>query len=89
MDFRTSFDEEITDESWILRNTWQKVKQRYSHGIGLAKYPNQFKSTAIKTLLVRALQIQGIRPKLNLTNGLLWKDNNIVVVACVFTHKIL
>jgi hypothetical protein len=69
MEFRASFGEEITGESWILRNTWQKVKPRYSHRIGLAKYPKQFKSTGIKTLVGRALQIQGIRPKLNLKNG--------------------
>jgi hypothetical protein len=69
MDFRASFGEEITGESWILRNTWQKLKPRYSHRIGLAKYPKQFKSTGIKTLVGRALQIQGIRPKLNLKNG--------------------
>jgi integrase len=29
MDFHASFGEEITGESWILRNTWQKVKPRY------------------------------------------------------------
>ena len=69
MDFRASFGEEITGESWILRNTWQKVKPRYSHRIGLAKYPKQFKSTGIKTLVGRALQIQRVRPKLNSTNG--------------------
>ncbi len=69
MDFRASFGEEITGESWIVRNTWQKVKPRYSHRIGLAKYPKQFKSTGIKTLVGRALQIQGVRPKLNLRNG--------------------
>ncbi len=69
MDFRSSFGEEITGESWILRNTWQKVKPRYSHRIGLAKYPKQFKSTGVKTLVGRALQIQGIRPKLDLTKG--------------------
>jgi hypothetical protein len=69
MDFRASFGEEVTGESWILRNTWQKVKPRYSHRIGLAKYPKQFKSTGIKTLVGRALQIQGIRPRLNLGNG--------------------
>ncbi len=67
MDFRASFGEEITGESWILRNTWQKVKPRYSHRIGLAKYPRQFKSAGIKTLVGRALQIQGVRSKL--TNG--------------------
>jgi hypothetical protein len=69
MDFRASFGEEITGESWILRNTWQKVKPRYSHRIGLAKYPKQFKSTGIKTLVGRALQIQGVRSKLDLKNG--------------------
>ena len=67
MDFRSSFGEEITGESWVLRNTWQKVKPRYGHRIGLAKYPKQFKSTGIKTLVGRALQIQGIRPKLSLS----------------------
>ncbi len=69
MGFRGSFGEEITGESWVLRNTWQKVKPRYSHRIGLAKYPKQFKSTGVKTLVGRALQIQGIRPKLNIRNG--------------------
>lgn len=69
MDFRASFGEEITGESWIMRNTWQKVKPRYSHRIGLAKYPKQFKSTGIKTLVSRALQIQGIRQKLDLSSG--------------------
>ncbi|MGH9951097.1 MAG: hypothetical protein ACRD5J_05680, partial [Nitrososphaeraceae archaeon] len=51
MEFRGSFGEEITGESWVLRNTWQKVKPRYSHRIGLAKYPKQFKSTGVKTLV--------------------------------------
>jgi hypothetical protein len=37
MNFRASFGEEITGNTWILRNTWQKVKPRYSHRIGLAK----------------------------------------------------
>lgn len=69
MDFRASFGEKITGESWILRDTWQKVRPRYSHRIGLAEYPKQFKSSGIKTLIGRALQIQGIRTKLDLTKG--------------------
>ncbi|HKI07820.1 MAG TPA: hypothetical protein VKA09_05450 [Nitrososphaeraceae archaeon] len=56
MDFRASFGEKITTESWILRDTWQKVKPRYSHRIGLAKYPKQFKSSGVKTLIGRALE---------------------------------
>ena len=27
----------ITGESWILRNTWQKVKPKYSHRIGVSE----------------------------------------------------
>jgi hypothetical protein len=69
MDFRESFGEKITGESWILRDTWQKVKPRYGHRIGLAKYPKQFKSSGVKTLIGRALQIQGIRSKLDLSRG--------------------
>lgn len=69
MDFRASFGEKITGESWILRDTWQKVRPRYAHRIGLAKYPKQFKSSGVKTLIGRALQIQGIRSKLDLRLG--------------------
>ena len=69
MDFRASFGEKIKGESWVLRDTWQKVRPRYSHRIGLAKYPKQFKSSGVKTLIGRALQIQGIRIKLDLTRG--------------------
>jgi hypothetical protein len=69
MDFRASFGERITNDSWILRDTWQKVKPRYGHRIGLAKYPKQFKSSGIKTLIGRALQIQGIRTRLDLTKA--------------------
>ena len=64
MDFRASFGEEITGESWVLRDTWQKTNIRYGHRIGLAKYPKQFKNTGIKSLVGRALQIQGIRAPL-------------------------
>ena len=67
--FLASFGEEVTGECCILRNTWQKVKPRYSYRIGLAKYPKQFKSVGIETLVGRTLQIQGIRRKLDLRNG--------------------
>jgi hypothetical protein len=74
LDFRASFGEEIAGESWIQRNWWQKVKPRYRHRIGLAKYPKQFKSTGIKTLIGRALQIHGIRQKLDLKTGEMHHD---------------
>ena len=69
MDFRASFGEKITGESWILRDIWQKTSIRYSHNIGMAKYPKQFKSVAVKTLIGRALQIQGVRKPLDLQSG--------------------
>ena len=69
MDFRCSFGEEITGESWVMRDTWQKTNVRYGHRIGLAKYPKQFKSTGIKSLVGRALQIQGIREPLKKEQG--------------------
>ena len=69
MDFRCSFGEEITGESWVMRDTWQKTNVRYGHRIGLAKYPKQFRSTGIKSLVGRALQIQGIREPLKKEQG--------------------
>jgi len=69
MDFRASFGEKITGESWILRDIWQKTSIRYSHNIGMATKPKQFKSVAVKTLIGRALQIQGVRKPLDLKNG--------------------
>jgi len=69
MDFRASFGEKITGESWILRDIWQKTSIRYSHNIGMATHPKQFKSVAVKTLIGRALQIQGVRKPLDLKSG--------------------
>ena len=54
MDFRASHGENITGESWIMRDTWQKTNVMYGHRIGLAQYPKQFKSDGIKTLIKRA-----------------------------------
>ena len=48
MDFRESFGEEITDERWILRNTWQKVKPRYGHRVGLENIRDSSKAQAIR-----------------------------------------
>jgi hypothetical protein len=70
MNFRASFGEEIIGESWVLRDTWQKTNIRCGHRIDLAKYPKQFKSTGIKSLVGRALQIQGIREPLKRDLGM-------------------
>lgn len=48
MDFLASFGEEVTGECCILRNTWQKVKSRYSHRVGLANIQNNSKARESK-----------------------------------------
>ena len=62
MDFRASYNEEITGESWVMRDLWQTTstiaKKRGT--IGVAAYPKQLKSTGIKSLMERALKTQGV-----------------------------
>ena len=64
MDFRSSFGENITGESWIIRDIWQSTSYRYCHRVGLAQYPKRIKSSAIGTLISRALWEQDIRKTL-------------------------
>jgi len=61
MDFRSSYGEKITDESWLMRNIWRTVSMKYGAKLGLAKQPIQLKSTGIRVMIDRALQVQGIR----------------------------
>jgi hypothetical protein len=64
MDFRASFGENITGESWIIRDIWQSTSYRYCHRVGLAQYPKRIKSSAIGTLIGRALWEQDLRKTL-------------------------
>jgi hypothetical protein len=64
MEFRASFGENITGESWIIRDMWQSTSYRYCHRVGLAQYPKRIKSSAIGTLISRALWEQDIRKPL-------------------------
>ncbi len=61
MDFRASYCEKITGESWLMRNMWRIVSMNYGAKLGLAKEPIQLKSSGIRVLIDRALHIQGIR----------------------------
>lgn len=61
MDFRASYGEKITGESWVMRNLLRTVSMKYGAKLGLAKEPVQFKSSGIRLMIARALQIQGIR----------------------------
>lgn len=61
MKFRTSCGENITGESWVMRDTWQCTNIRYLRKTGIAAYPKKLKSSGIKSLVGRALWEQGIR----------------------------
>jgi hypothetical protein len=64
MDFRASYGEEISGESWVMRDLWQTTNMNYGARWGLATNPKKLKSSGIKRLLERALWEQGIRQPL-------------------------
>jgi hypothetical protein len=66
MDFRKLHGEEITGESWLMRDTWQKIDRRGGNGLGLARYPKKLNSPSIKNMIYDAWKVQGIRAKLEL-----------------------
>lgn len=61
MDFRCSYGEKITGDSWVMRDIWQTTNINYGARLGLATYPKKLKSSGIKRLLERALWEQGLR----------------------------
>ena len=61
MDFRGSYGEKITGESWVFRDLWQTTNITYGANLGLAAYPRKLKSTGIKRIIERALWEQGLR----------------------------
>lgn len=61
MDFRVSYGEKISGESWVMRDLWQTTNMNYGAKWGLATNPKKLQSIAIKRLLDRALWEQGIR----------------------------
>jgi hypothetical protein len=64
MDFRVSYGEKITKESWLMRDIWQTTNIDYGARLGLATFPKRLKSSGIKRLIERALWEQGIRQTL-------------------------
>lgn len=64
MDFRASYGEKVTGESWLMRDIWQTTNIDYGAKWGLATNPKRLKSSGLKRLLERALWEQGIRQPL-------------------------
>jgi hypothetical protein len=65
MDFRASYGENISGESWVMRDIWQTTNITYGANLGLATCPIRLKSSGIKRLLERALWEQGLRQPLS------------------------
>ena len=65
MNFRSSYGEKITDDSWIMRDIWQTTNIEYGANFDLATCPKKLASVAIKRIIERALWSQKIRYKLN------------------------
>jgi len=61
MDFRASYGEAISGESWLMRDLWQTTQTNRRHGtIGVVAYPKPLKSSGIKSLMERAIKTQGV-----------------------------
>jgi len=65
MEFRKIHGEELTGESWLIRDVWQKIDRAHGHRIGLAKYPKKMDSDSIRNMIYEAWIVQGIRNKLD------------------------
>lgn len=69
MDFRKLHGETINGESWLIRDTWQKIDKRHGHRIGLAKFPKKMDSEGIRRMIYDAWKIQGVIEKLESKNS--------------------
>jgi len=58
IDYRMKAGEDITGESWIMRDLWQTTDFSYGAQRGLVRYPKQLKATGVKSLIERAMKAQ-------------------------------
>ena len=61
MDYRSSYGEKITDDSWVMRDLWKTTNLASISRSGSATHPVRLKNEAIRTILCRALNHQNIR----------------------------
>ncbi len=64
MDFRSSYGEKITGDSWVMRDMWKTTNITYGVKLGYAKTPVKLKSSGIRNLIAKALFQQNVRPLL-------------------------
>src|SRR6185437_2371817 len=64
MEFRISYGEKVTGDSWVMRDLWKTTNITYGAKLGYAKTPNKLKSSGVKSLITKALFQQNVRPVL-------------------------
>ncbi|MDR4492048.1 MAG: hypothetical protein R2685_14295 [Candidatus Nitrosocosmicus sp.] len=64
MNYRAEFGEDLSKDSWLMRDIWQTSNMKYGAKFGLAMDPKQLKIHGIKNLVNRALWEQGVRENL-------------------------
>lgn len=64
MDYRASYGERITPDSWAMRDFWKTTNITYGAKLGYAKTPVKLKSSGIRSLLSKALFQQNVKPVL-------------------------
>jgi integrase len=64
IDFRASCGEEITRESWLVRDIWKSTNVKFQNRGGLATVPRRLKSSGVRSIISRAEWEQGIREPL-------------------------
>jgi hypothetical protein len=65
MEFRKLHGENVTGESWLMRDTWEKLDRDHSHRIGLAQTPKFFGAISIRNMIGEAWRVQGVRDLLD------------------------
>jgi hypothetical protein len=60
INYRSKHGENITSDSWLMRDLWQTTEMNYGAKFGVATYPKKLKSSGIKSLLERAIRAQGL-----------------------------
>jgi len=85
MNYRSKHGENITSDSWLMRDLWQTTEMNYGAKFGVATYPKKLKSSGIKSLLERAIRAQGLcKP---LSAGVNWVDGIPFIVRLLFNRS--
>ncbi|MBA3978024.1 MAG: hypothetical protein H0X50_07535, partial [Nitrosopumilus sp.] len=64
INFRESYGENISGETWLMRDLWKTATMAYGAKLGLAKHPLPLKKRGVKSLINRAINKQNVRPLL-------------------------